>query len=139
VIAAVVASIWIAYAAAAPGSRPQSEPGGVIPASFREGMQAIVFLSVRSLSVISTFFLVKHYFPAAVAGLYAAVALVGRVVYMLSWSVISSMFSGIGGQFASANKPRGPEKRRLVGNRDDRPVYACNLDGSAVALESCSR
>src|SRR5207244_10495012 len=36
--------------------------------------------------------LVKHFFSAGEAGLYAAVALVGRVVYMLSWSVVSSMF-----------------------------------------------
>ncbi len=92
VIAAVVASIWIAYAAAAPGSRPQSEPGGVIPASFREGMQAIVFFVGQVIISNFDILLVKHYFPAAVAGLYAAVALVGRVVYMLSWSVISSMF-----------------------------------------------
>jgi len=36
--------------------------------------------------------LVKHFFPPADAGIYAAVALVGRVVFMLSWSVVSSMF-----------------------------------------------
>jgi hypothetical protein len=36
--------------------------------------------------------LVKHFFPANEAGIYAAVALVGRVVFMLSWSVVSSMF-----------------------------------------------
>ncbi len=36
--------------------------------------------------------LVKHFFPPSEAGIYAAVALVGRVVFMLSWSVVSSMF-----------------------------------------------
>jgi hypothetical protein len=36
--------------------------------------------------------LVKHFFDATQAGVYAAVALIGRVVYMLSWSVVSSMF-----------------------------------------------
>jgi hypothetical protein len=35
---------------------------------------------------------VKHFFDATQAGVYAAVALIGRVVYMLSWSVVSSMF-----------------------------------------------
>ena len=36
--------------------------------------------------------LVKHFFAPPEAGIYAAVALVGRVVFMLSWSVVSSMF-----------------------------------------------
>ena len=36
--------------------------------------------------------LVKHFFDATQAGVYAVVALVGRIVYMLSWSVVSSMF-----------------------------------------------
>jgi O-antigen/teichoic acid export membrane protein len=92
VIAAVVVSIWIAYAAAAPLPRIHSELEGVIPASFREGMQAIVFFVGQVIISNSDILLVKHYFPAAVAGLYAAVALVGRVVYMFSWSVVSSMF-----------------------------------------------
>lgn len=92
VIAAVVASIVIAYWAAAPGRKLQADARGGIPASFREGMQAIVFFVGQVIISNLDILLVKHYFPAAVAGLYAAVALVGRVVYMLSWSVISSMF-----------------------------------------------
>ena len=36
--------------------------------------------------------LVKHFSPAEEAGLYAAIALVGRVVNMFAWSVVSSMF-----------------------------------------------
>ena len=43
---------------------------------------------INNLDII----LVKHFFPPIEAGVYAAVALVGRVVYMLSWSVVSSMF-----------------------------------------------
>jgi O-antigen/teichoic acid export membrane protein len=92
VIAAVVASIVIAYWAAAPGRKWRVDPRAGIPASFREGMQAIVFFVGQVIISNLDILLVKHYFPAAVAGLYAAVALVGRVVYMFSWSVISSMF-----------------------------------------------
>jgi O-antigen/teichoic acid export membrane protein len=92
VIAAVVASIVIAYGAAAPGRKAQADSRGGIPASFREGMQAIVFFVGQVIISNLDILLVKHYFPAPVAGLYAAVALVGRVVYMFSWSVISSMF-----------------------------------------------
>jgi O-antigen/teichoic acid export membrane protein len=92
VIAAVVASIVIAYGAAAPGRKVQADSRGGIPASFREGMQAIVFFVGQVIISNLDILLVKHYFPAPAAGLYAAVALVGRVVYMFSWSVISSMF-----------------------------------------------
>jgi|HubBroStandDraft_4_1064222.scaffolds.fasta_scaffold12549_2 O-antigen/teichoic acid export membrane protein len=63
-----------------------------IPGSFREGLQAIVFFS--SQTVINNFdiILVKHFFPPNEAGLYAAVALVGRLVNMCAWSVVNTMF-----------------------------------------------
>jgi hypothetical protein len=92
VIAAVVGSIAVAYLAARPRGPflPASQPR--LGASFDEGVQAIVFfigqVTINNIDII----LVKHFFPAGLAGLYAAVALVGRVVYMLSWSVVSSMF-----------------------------------------------
>jgi hypothetical protein len=35
---------------------------------------------------------VKHFFTAELAGLYAAVALVGRVLYFAAWSIVSAMF-----------------------------------------------
>src|SRR5438552_18824372 len=63
-----------------------------MPATLEEGVQAIVFfvgqVIINNLDII----LVKHFFDSTQAGVYAAVALVGRVVYMLSWSVVSSMF-----------------------------------------------
>src|SRR5262249_23262798 len=92
VILAVVASIAVAYLAGrpAPAFRIPARLG--TPASFDEGMQATVFfvgqVTINNLDIV----LVKHFFPAPLAGLYAAVALVGRVVYMLSWSIVSSMF-----------------------------------------------
>jgi hypothetical protein len=55
-------------------------------------MQASVFFLGQVIISNLDILLVKHYFPPAIAGLYAVVALVGRVVYMFSWSVISSMF-----------------------------------------------
>jgi O-antigen/teichoic acid export membrane protein len=36
--------------------------------------------------------MVKHFFTSSDAGLYAAIALVGRVLYFASWSVVSAMF-----------------------------------------------
>ena len=92
VIAAVVGSIAIAYVAADPRLKVTVKQGVQERASFREGMQAIVFFVGQVIISNLDILLVKHYFVAEVAGIYAAVALVGRVVYMFSWSVISSMF-----------------------------------------------
>lgn len=92
VIAAVVISIGIAYATAVPGVDLATEDRSQLRASFREGMQATVFFFGQVIISNMDILLVKHYFDPAIAGLYAAVALVGRVVYMFSWSVISSMF-----------------------------------------------
>ena len=92
VIGAVVMSIAIAYVTAAPSVDLAAEDRTQIRASFREGMQATVFFCGQVIISNMDILLVKHYFDPAVAGLYAVVALVGRVVYMFSWSVISSMF-----------------------------------------------
>ena len=92
VIAAVVASIAIAYATADPSLKLTADSRRQEHASYREGMQAIVFFVGQVIISNLDILLVKHYFVAEVAGLYAAVALVGRVVYMASWSIISSMF-----------------------------------------------
>ncbi len=91
VIAAVVLSIAIAYVSARPPIQRTSARKPV-SASFREGMQASVFFLGQVIISNMDILLVKHYFAPDVAGLYAVVALVGRVVYMFSWSVISSMF-----------------------------------------------
>jgi O-antigen/teichoic acid export membrane protein len=92
VILAVVASMTVAYLAGMPGRAFRVPARAGIPASLDEGMQAAVFfvgqVTINNLDIV----LVKHFFPAPLAGLYAAVALVGRVVYMLSWSIVSSMF-----------------------------------------------
>jgi O-antigen/teichoic acid export membrane protein len=92
VIAAVVGSIAVAYLAAGPGVPVAGVTAAQGKASFREGMQAIVFFCGQVIISNLDILFVKHYFTADVAGQYAAVALVGRVVYMFSWSVISSMF-----------------------------------------------
>ncbi len=92
VIGAVVLSIAIAYLTAAPAIKEREESPRRVSVSFREGLQATVFFFGQVIISNLDILLVKHYFAADVAGLYAVVALVGRVVYMFSWSVISSMF-----------------------------------------------
>lgn len=71
-----------------------------IPASFGEGMQAIVFFIGQVIINNVDIILVKHFFASELAGLYAAVALVGRLLYFASWQVVSAMFpvSAAGGE-----------------------------------------
>ena len=94
VVGAISASVIVAYFVGIP--RKHHVPGQVpqtnLRAGFGEGVQAITFfvgqVIINNLDIV----LVKHFFDAGQAGVYAAIALVGRVVYMLSWSVVSSMF-----------------------------------------------
>ena len=92
VIAAVTLSLAVAYLMARPPKALRIPVRPYLPASFWEGTQATVFFIGQVIINNVDIVLVKHFFSAAEAGLYAAVALVGRVVYMLSWSVVSSMF-----------------------------------------------
>jgi O-antigen/teichoic acid export membrane protein len=73
-----------------PQLRVKTEKGEA--ASFSEGIQAIVFfvgqVTINNIDIL----LVKHFFVPEAAGLYAAVALVGRLLYFASWSVVSAMF-----------------------------------------------
>src|SRR5712692_5355688 len=92
VIAAVTASLGVAYLMAYPQRELRVATKPNLPASFWEGTQAAVFFVGQVIINNVDIVLVKHFFSAGEAGLYAAVALVGRVVSMLSWSVVSSMF-----------------------------------------------
>ncbi len=91
VLASVLAVI-VAYlfAAPSPGLSSLSFRGIVI--SFQEGLQATVFFSGQTVINNFDIVLVKHFFPPAEAGFYAAVALVGRLVNMCAWSVVNTMF-----------------------------------------------
>jgi O-antigen/teichoic acid export membrane protein len=93
VVAAMTASVTVAYLVGIPRkSHVGTATGTALRAGVGEGVQAIAFFAgqviINNLDII----LVKHFFDSTQAGVYAAVALVGRVVYMLSWSVVSSMF-----------------------------------------------
>jgi O-antigen/teichoic acid export membrane protein len=55
-------------------------------------MQAIVFFVGQVIINNVDIILVKHFFDSEQAGLYAAIALVGRLLYFASWQVVSAMF-----------------------------------------------
>jgi O-antigen/teichoic acid export membrane protein len=91
-VGAISAAVLAAYffPPLGPELRVKTEAGD--PASFGEGIQAIVFFVGQVIISNIDVLLVKHFFAAELAGLYAAVALVGRLLYFASWSVISAMF-----------------------------------------------
>jgi len=95
VVGAMTASLVAAYFVAVPrkhgrGVEAQVQP--ILHTGFDEGIQALTFFVGQVIINNLDILLVKHFFSATQAGTYAAVALIGRLVYILSWSVISSMF-----------------------------------------------
>ena len=91
-VGATTASVLAAFLLPAKAVKNDSEPTEYTRASFREGIQAIVFFVGQVVINNIDILVVKHYFAPESAGLYAAVALVGRVLYFAAWSVISAMF-----------------------------------------------
>ncbi len=99
VLASVLAVI-VAYFAALPSPGITSFRFRGLAISSREGVQAIVFFAGQTVINNFDIVLVKHFFPPVEAGLYAAVALVGRLVNMCAWSVVNTKFpvsAGAGG------------------------------------------
>lgn len=104
VIAANAAAIAVAYFAALPkltGSAPNQIR---LIYAIRESIQALVFFAGQVLINNCDIVLVKHFFSPSMAGLYAAVAMVGRMIFSFSQSVVNSMFPLVAGT--------GEEERR---------------------------
>jgi O-antigen/teichoic acid export membrane protein len=91
-VLAIAASEVVAFAF--PRIHPMLRQPGTeyVEATSREGVQAIVFFVGQAIIMNIDLILVKHYFPSHEAGQYAAVALVGRVLFYASWAVIHAMF-----------------------------------------------
>jgi O-antigen/teichoic acid export membrane protein len=108
-VGAISAAVLAAYLVPrmAPEMRVKTEAG--YPASFGEGIQAIVFFVGQVIICNTDIVLVKHFFAPEVAGLYAAVALVGRLLYFASWSVVSAMFP-----VSAAAKPQDEDPRVVI-------------------------
>ncbi len=98
VVAANAAAIAAAYFAVP--STP-SELGAHAPVRFgqahRELAQALVFFSGQAFINNCDIVLVKHFFAPPDAGLYAMVAMVGRVVFALCQAVVNSMVPVVAG------------------------------------------
>jgi len=105
VLASVLAVI-VCYFSALPSPELTSLRTPGIPIAFHEGLQAIVFFSGQTVINNFDIVLVKHFFPPAEAGFYAAVALVGRLVNMCAWSVVNTMFP-VSAATAGVEEPEG--------------------------------
>jgi len=105
-VLASVLAVVLAYFVALPSPGIFSFGISEIPHGFHEGLQAIVFFSGQVIINNFDIVLVKHFFAAKEAGLYAAVALVGRVVNMCAWSVVNTMFPVSAGRSEETRETR---------------------------------
>ena len=92
VIAANSAAVVAAYLAITPKLTARIPSPIRRSYALREMLQAVVFFSGQMLINNCDIVLVKHFFLLREAGLYAAVAMVGRVVFSFSQAVVNSMF-----------------------------------------------
>jgi O-antigen/teichoic acid export membrane protein len=104
VIGANAAAVAVAYMFAV-----HRLPAGIprdlrVPDGFREALQAIVFFVGQVVINNCDIVVVKHFFPPTPAGLYAAVALVGRVIFAFSWAVVNTMFPIVAGTASEERK-----------------------------------
>jgi O-antigen/teichoic acid export membrane protein len=97
VIEANSAAIAISYLAIVPRLAGRTENPLRHGYVAREMMQALNFFSGQLLINNCGIVLVNHFFPAHEAGLYAAVAMVGRVIFTFSQAVVNSTFPLVAG------------------------------------------
>lgn len=110
VIAANAAAIVTAYIFASPRLSASAPSEADVPVAFREGLQAVVFFAGQVVINNCDIVVVKHFFPTESAGVYAAVAMVGRVVFAFCWAIVSSMFP-----IAAETRSRKQEDRGVLG------------------------
>lgn len=103
-VAAISLSVIAAYFYPRVPDELRKQPQAGVPASFAEGVQAIIFFVGQVVINNIDILLVNHFFRPEIAGLYAAIALIGRVLYIASWQVVSAMFP-----IAAAADPQAKE------------------------------
>ena len=91
-ISAIAASVVFAYFIPSVPRELRSAPATSTQLSGPEARQAIVYFAGQVLICNTDILLIKHFFTPERAGIFAAIALVGRVVYFASWMVVSAMF-----------------------------------------------
>lgn len=92
-VGAISAAVIMAYFLPRTPREVRVQPEAGEPASFAEAVQAIVFFIGQVIINNVDILLVKHFFPAEPAGIYAAIAQVGRLLYFICWfGIVNAMF-----------------------------------------------
>jgi O-antigen/teichoic acid export membrane protein len=104
VIAANATAMAVSYLAIAPRLSAKIANPLHFGAAFREIRVAMIFFAGQVLINNCDIVLVKHFFLPKAAGLYAAVAMVGRVIFAFSSAVVNSMFPVVAGTRAEDRK-----------------------------------
>ena len=92
-VGAISAAVLMAYFIPPMPREVRMDPVAGEPASFAEAVQAIVFFIGQVIINNIDILLVKHFFPAEPAGIYAAIAQVGRLLYFICWfGIVNAMF-----------------------------------------------
>jgi O-antigen/teichoic acid export membrane protein len=97
VIAANTAAVVVAYFTAKPALTARGSDSLHLSHALRETSQAMIFFSGQVLINNCDIVLVKHFFLSGEAGIYAAVAMVGRVIFAFSSAVVNGMFPHVAG------------------------------------------
>ncbi len=97
VIAANSAAVAVAYFAIVPEVAARIPNPLRLGRAVRETLQAMAFFAGQVLINNCDIVLVKHFFLPEAAGIYAAVAMVGRVIFSFSQAVVNSMFPLVAG------------------------------------------
>ncbi len=97
VIAANAAATAAAYLAIPPKLAGRAANPLCFNYALRETSQAVVFYSGQMMIGNCGIVMVNHFFPAHLAGLYAAVAMVGRVIFTMSSAVVNTTFPLVAG------------------------------------------
>ena len=100
-VTGVIAANALAMAAAYFAITPSRSPRTANPLDFSKGLreisQAMIFFTGQVLINNCDIVLVKHFFASREAGLYAVVAMVGRVIFAFSSAVVNSMIPVVAG------------------------------------------
>lgn len=104
VVAANAVAMGVSYFAMTPKLTPRVPNPLRFSDGVRELAQALLFYSGQMLINNCDLVVVKHVFPAKEAGLYAAIGLVGRVIFVLSAAVVNSTFPIVAGTRAEERK-----------------------------------
>jgi O-antigen/teichoic acid export membrane protein len=105
-VGAISLSVFAAFMLPAGDSELRQAPADYLPGSLLEGIQAIIFFVGQVIICNVDILMVKHYFSPGAAGVYAAVALVGRLLFFATWSVTSAMFPISAGSSAEGDSRR---------------------------------